>query len=158
VVKDLTVEAGSGLLVLEPVDFSWKYTSVSEKTNIILTSSEICIHLSLSVASLMLKLQNQTLAALQFGNINPLVSCTNFKRVWTSPEGTCLLVHLVFVGRHIIVFLLYLFCFFAQVVTYPVNLIDRSYIVGYLPGYNLTFWRPQAPSNYVILGDCVSSR
>lgn len=26
------------------------------------------------------------------------------------------------------------------------------------PGYNLTFWRPRAPSNYVILGDCVTSR
>ncbi|XP_062223332.1 uncharacterized protein LOC133922148 [Phragmites australis] len=115
VVKDLTVEAGSGLLVLEPVDVSWKYTSVSEKTNIVLTSTDVCIHLSLSVASLLLKLQNQTLAALQFGNISPLVSCTNFKRVWSSPNGD-------------------------------------------LPGYNLTFWRPQAPSNYVILGDCLSSR
>ncbi|BAF08745.2 Os02g0470400 [Oryza sativa Japonica Group] len=90
VVKDLTIEAGSGLLVLEPVDVSWKYTSVSEKTNIVLASTD-------------------------FGNNNPLVSCINFKRVWTSPNGE-------------------------------------------LPGYNLTFWRPQAPSNYVILGDCVSSR
>ncbi|KAK3157946.1 hypothetical protein QOZ80_2AG0130600 [Eleusine coracana subsp. coracana] len=115
VVKDLTVEAGSGLLVLEPMDVSWKYTSVNEKTNVVLTSTDICIHLSLSVASLLLKLQNQTLAALQFGNISPLISCTNFKRVWSSPDGD-------------------------------------------LPGYNLTFWRPQAPSNYVILGDCVSSR
>uniref|UniRef100_A0A0E0NER2 C2 domain-containing protein n=1 Tax=Oryza rufipogon TaxID=4529 RepID=A0A0E0NER2_ORYRU len=115
VVKDLTIEAGSGLLVLEPVDVSWKYTSVSEKTNIVLASTDVYIHLSLSVASLLLKLQNQTLAALQFGNNNPLVSCINFKRVWTSPNGE-------------------------------------------LPGYNLTFWRPQAPSNYVILGDCVSSR
>lgn len=26
------------------------------------------------------------------------------------------------------------------------------------PLYNLTFWRPRAPSNYVILGDCVTSR
>lgn len=23
---------------------------------------------------------------------------------------------------------------------------------------NLTFWRPRAPSNYVVLGDCVTSR
>ncbi|CAL5058295.1 unnamed protein product [Urochloa decumbens] len=115
VVKDLTIEAGSGLLVLEPVDVSWKYTSINEKANIVLTSTDVCIHLSLSVASLMLKLQNQTLAALQFGNISPLVSCTNFNRIWSSPNGD-------------------------------------------LPGYNLTFWRPQAPSNYVILGDCVSSR
>ncbi|KAL6634351.1 hypothetical protein ACP70R_027022 [Stipagrostis hirtigluma subsp. patula] len=114
-IKDLTIEAGSGLLVLEPVDVSWKYTSVNEKTNIVLASTDICIHLSLSVASLLLKLQSQTLAALQFGNISPLVSCTNFKRIWSSPNGD-------------------------------------------LPGYNLTFWRPQAPSNYVILGDCVSSR
>lgn len=88
------MEAGSGLLVLEPVDVSWKYTSVSEKTNVILTSTDVCIHLSLSVASLLLKLQDQTFAALQFGNINPLVSCTNFKRVWTSPKGTCLFVPL----------------------------------------------------------------
>jgi vacuolar protein sorting-associated protein 13A/C len=87
VVKDLSIEAGSGLIVLEPVDFSWKYTSVNEKTNIILTSTDVCIHLSLSVASLLLKLQNQTLAALQFGNISPLISCTNFKRVWSSPDG-----------------------------------------------------------------------
>ncbi|KAL6841988.1 hypothetical protein ACP4OV_028188 [Aristida adscensionis] len=113
--KDLTIEAGSGLVVIEPVDVSWKYTSVNEKTNIALVSTDVCIHLSLSVASLLLKLQSQTLAALQFGNISPLVSCTNFKRVWSSPNGD-------------------------------------------LPGYNLTFWRPQAPSNYVILGDCVSSR
>jgi len=26
------------------------------------------------------------------------------------------------------------------------------------PNNNITFWRPQAPANYVILGDCVTSR
>jgi vacuolar protein sorting-associated protein 13A/C len=100
VVKDLTIEAGSGLLVLEPVDVSWKYTSVSEKTNIVLASTDVYIHLSLSVASLLLKLQNQTLAALQFGNNNPLVSCINFKRVWTSPNGTCVLLPLTLTIFH----------------------------------------------------------
>lgn len=114
-VKDLTVEAGSGLVILEPVDISGGYTSVKDKTNISLVSSDICIHLSLNVLSLLLQLQEQATAALQFGNANPLASCTNFKRVWVSPEGA-------------------------------------------LPGYNLTFWRPQAPSNYAILGDCVTSR
>lgn len=86
-VKDLAVEAGSGLVVLAPVDISGGYTSVKEKTNISITSTDICIHLSLSVASLLLKLQNEALAALQFGNVNPLASCTNFKQIWASPKG-----------------------------------------------------------------------
>ncbi|XP_062108869.1 uncharacterized protein LOC133819601 isoform X1 [Humulus lupulus] len=114
-VKDLTVEAGSGLIVLYPVDISGGYTSVKEKTNMSLISTNICIHLSLSVISLMLNLQNQAFAALQFGNIIPLAPCTNFDRIWVSPKENG-------------------------------------------PGYNLTFWRPRAPSNYAILGDCVTSR
>nr|DAD29104.1 TPA_asm: hypothetical protein HUJ06_030572 [Nelumbo nucifera] len=114
-VKDLTVEAGSGLIVLDPVDISGGYTSVKDKTNISLISTNICFHLSLSVISLVLNLQNQAAAALQFGNADPLASCSNFDRLWVSQKGIA-------------------------------------------PGYNLTFWRPRAPSNYVILGDCVTSR
>lgn len=113
--KDFTIEAGSGLVILEPMDVSGGYTSVKDKTSISMVSSDICIHLSLSVSLLLLKLQNQAFDALQFGKVNPLVSCTNFKRIWVSPKGD-------------------------------------------FPGYNLTFWRPQAPSNYAILGDCVTSR
>ncbi|KAJ4956285.1 hypothetical protein NE237_013068 [Protea cynaroides] len=114
-VKDLTIEAGSGLIILDPVDISGGYTSVKEKTNISVLSTDVCIHLSLSVISLVLNLQNQAAAALQFGNADPLASCTNFDRLWVSPKGNG-------------------------------------------PGYNLTFWRPRAPSNYVIFGDCVTSR
>lgn len=112
--KGLTLEAGSGLTVLDPVDISGGYTSVKDKTNISLVATDICIHLSLSVISLVLNLQNQATAALQFGNANPLAPCTNFDRVWVSPKenGPC---------------------------------------------DNLTFWRPRAPSNYVVLGDCVTS-
>lgn len=114
-VKDLTVEAGSGLIVLDPVDISGGYTSVKDKTNMSLISTNICIHLSLSAISLILSLQNQAFAALQFGNMIPLAPCTNFDRIWVSPKENG-------------------------------------------PGYNLTFWRPRAPSNYAILGDCVTSR
>ncbi|KAL5541456.1 hypothetical protein UlMin_009166 [Ulmus minor] len=114
-VKDLTIEAGSGLTVLDPVDISGGYTSVKDKTNMSLQSTNICIHLSLSAISLILSLQNQAFAALQFGNAIPLAPCTNFVRLWVSPKEN---------GP---------------------------------PGCNLTFWRPQAPSNYVILGDCVTS-
>ncbi|KAF3970469.1 hypothetical protein CMV_005848 [Castanea mollissima] len=114
-VKDLTVEAGSGFIILDPVDISGGYTSVKDKTNISLISTDICIHLSLSAISVILNLQKQAAAALEFGNAIPLAPCTNFDRLWVSPKenGT------------------------------------RN---------NLTFWRPRAPSSYVILGDCVTSR
>ncbi|GAV71650.1 DUF946 domain-containing protein/DUF1162 domain-containing protein/Chorein_N domain-containing protein [Cephalotus follicularis] len=114
-VKDLTVEAGSGLIILDPVDISGGYTSVKEKTNMSMISTDICIHLSLSAFSLLLNLQSQATAALQFGNAIPLAPCTNFDRIWVSPKEN---------GSH----------------------------------NNLTFWRPRAPTNYVILGDCVTSR
>ncbi|XVE82332.1 hypothetical protein DITRI_Ditri15bG0139900 [Diplodiscus trichospermus] len=114
-VKDLTVEAGSGLIILDPLDISGGYTSIKEKTNMSLMLTDICIHLSLSALSLLLNLQNQAAAALQFGNAIPVAPCINFDRIWVSPKEN---------GSH----------------------------------NNLTIWRPQAPSNYVILGDCVTSR
>ncbi|KAK6160946.1 hypothetical protein DH2020_004327 [Rehmannia glutinosa] len=113
--KDLTVEAGSGLVVLDPVDVSGGYTSVKDKTNISIMFTDIFAHLSLSVISLLLNLQSQASTALQFGNADPLSPCTNFDRIWVSPKEN---------GRL----------------------------------SNLTFWRPRAPSNYVVLGDCVTSR
>ncbi|CAL1397515.1 unnamed protein product [Linum trigynum] len=114
-VKDLSVEAGSGLMILDPVDISGGYTSIKDKTNISLISTDVCFHLSLSTISLLLNLQNQATAALQFGNAIPLAPCTNFDRIWVSPKENG-------------------------------------------PRNKLTFWRPRAPANYVILGDCVTSR
>lgn len=81
------MEAGSGLVILDPLDISGAYTSVKDKTNISVIASDICSHLSLSVASLLLQLQNQASAALQFGTANPVAPCTNFKRVWISKKG-----------------------------------------------------------------------
>ncbi|KAI4335042.1 hypothetical protein L6164_013726 [Bauhinia variegata] len=114
-VKEFTVETGSGLIILDPVDISGGYTSLKDKTNISLLSTDICIRLSLSAISLILNLQTQAFTALSFGNALPLVPCINFDRIWVSQkEGD------------------------------PYN--------------NFTFWRPRAPANYVILGDCVTSR
>ncbi|KAI3684030.1 hypothetical protein L1987_84552 [Smallanthus sonchifolius] len=113
--KDLTVEAGSGLKILDPVDISAGYTSVKDKTNISLISSDIYVHLSLSAISLILNLQSQAFDALRFQSADPLSPCTNYDQVWVSPKAK---------GHH--------------------NAI--------------TFWRPRAPPNYVILGDCVTSR
>ncbi|KAL1372338.1 hypothetical protein AAHE18_01G196400 [Arachis hypogaea] len=114
-VKDFTLEAGSGLVILDPVDISGGYTSVKDKTNISLLSTDICVHLSLSAATLILNLQSQASAALSFGNATPLVQCSNYDRIWVSEKETG-------------------------------------------PNKNITFWRARAPSNYVVLGDCVTSR
>lgn len=114
-VKDLTLESGTGLTILDAVDISGGYTSVKDKTNVSIISTDICIHLSLSIITLVLNLQSQAASALQFRNANPLALCTNFECLRVSSEE---------IGMH----------------------------------NSLTFWRPRAPSNYVILGDCVTSR
>lgn len=41
---------------------------------------------------------------------------------------------------------------------YILCMIFLGLLVGCMPCYNLTFWRPQAPPSYAILGDCVTSR
>ena len=88
-VKDLNIEAGSGLVILDPLDILGGYTSVKDKSNISLILTDVCIHLSLSALSIVLNLQIQVAAALQFGNDNPLSPCTNFDRVWVSSKGPC---------------------------------------------------------------------
>ncbi|XP_074383059.1 uncharacterized protein LOC141724723 isoform X2 [Apium graveolens] len=113
--KDLVMEAGSGLIILGPVDISGGYTSVKDKTNISVISTDIYVHLSLSVISLVLNLQTQAAGAFQYGNADLLSPCTHFDRLWVSQKEN-----------------------------------------GHLN--SLTFWRPRAPSNYVVLGDCVTSR
>lgn len=105
-VKDLTVEAGSGLVVLDPVDVSGGYTSVKDKMNISVVSTDIYVHLSLGVISLLFNLQSQASAALQFGNTDPLAPCTNFDRIWVSPKGFCCLL-ILFLG----LFLYYCCCY-----------------------------------------------
>ncbi|KAK9053434.1 hypothetical protein SSX86_030068 [Deinandra increscens subsp. villosa] len=84
--KDLTLEAGSGLRILDPVDISAGYTSVKDKTNISLLTSDIYVHLSLSAISLILNLQSQAVAALRFQSADPLSPCTNFDQVWIPPK------------------------------------------------------------------------
>lgn len=85
--KDVTIESGSGLVVLDPVDIYGGFTSVKDKTNVYVASTDICLHLSLSVISLVLHLQDQATAALQYGNAKPLATCINFDRIWVSPKG-----------------------------------------------------------------------
>lgn len=112
-VKGLTVESGSGLVVLDPVDISGEYTCVQDKTSVSVMTTDIYVHLSLSVLRLLLRLQDETVAALQFGSANALSRCTHFDRIWIDKRGN---------GSN----------------------------------QHIAIWRPRPPSNYVILGDCVT--
>eukprot|EP01018_Ginkgo_biloba_P025446 Gb_15429 [translate_table: standard] len=113
-VKGLTVESGSGLVVVDPVDMSGEYTCVQDKSSLSVITTDIYIHLSFSVLRLLLRLQDEAVAALQFGSANALSRCTHFDRIW----------------------------------------VDKA---GNGSGHHIAIWRPRAPSNYVILGDCVTS-
>lgn len=112
-VKGLTVESGSGLAVLDPVDISGEYTCVQDKTNVSVMTTDIYVHLSLSVLRLLLRLQDETVSALQFGSANALSRCTHFDRIWIDKRGN---------GSN----------------------------------QRIAIWRPRPPSNYVILGDCIT--
>ena len=94
-VKDFTLEAGSGPIVMDPIDLSGGYSCTKNKTNISIVSSDLYLHLSLSVASLLLQLENQAAKVLQFGNSHPLATCTNFKQLWVAQRG---LIYFIIVG------------------------------------------------------------
>lgn len=135
------------------MDISGGYTSVKDKTNISVISGDIYVHLSISVISLVLNLQSQAAAALQFGNADLLSPCTHFDQVWVSPKGESELCSIMLAA------LLLIFSFIPVIqVSDQVTMLDIHVFAenGHLN--NLTFWRPRAPSNYVVLGDCVTSR
>ncbi|KAH9312827.1 hypothetical protein KI387_027862 [Taxus chinensis] len=86
-VKGLTVESGSGLDMLDPVDISGEYSCVQDKTSISVITTDIYIHLSFSVLRLLLRLQDEAVAALQFGSANVISCCTHFDRIWVDKRG-----------------------------------------------------------------------
>lgn len=148
--KDLTIEAGSGLRILDPVDISGGYTSVKDKTNISLISSDIYVHLSLSAISLILNLQSQAIAALRFQSADPLSPCTNYDLVWVSPKGFPLytISFLGFIGTPPVCCLFTLISLLDYVLTRMVNFLlmqKRGIIMqlhsgGLEPPPTMSFW------------------
>lgn len=139
------------------MDISGGYTSVKDKTNISVISTDIYIHLSISVISLVLNLQNQAAAALQFGNADLLSPCTHFDQVWVSPKGASYvladeLCSIMLASCYSFSVFLYISQSFKSLTRFCIDYAENGHL------NNLTFWRPRAPSNYVVLGDCVTSR
>lgn len=88
-VKGLTVEGGSGLVVVDPVDVSAEYACVQEKITFLAGASDISTRLSFNVLSLILRFQDDAFSTFKFGGAQALSRCTHFDRIWVNVSGTC---------------------------------------------------------------------
>lgn len=147
-VLGLKVES-NGITVLEPFDTCLKFSNASGKTNIHFAVSDIVMNFSFSILKLFLAVEEDILAFLRMSSKKVLVICSQFDKVASVngiPES-----------------LLLVSCF-AMLVSSKQNFFVCEHQCFhhnfFLPGYNhtYTFWRPQAPSGYAVLGDCLTPR
>jgi vacuolar protein sorting-associated protein 13A/C len=88
-VKGLTVEGGSGLVVVDPLDVTAEYACVQEKITLAAGASDISTRLSFNVLSLILRFQDDAFSTFKFGAAPALARCTHFDRIWVNVSGTC---------------------------------------------------------------------
>ncbi|CAM6084054.1 unnamed protein product [Calypogeia fissa] len=81
-VNGLTVEASSGIQVVEPVDIVVKYTNASGKQTMSLASTEIYSNFSYSIIQLILRLQADVMSFLRITSEQVTVECSEFDKVW----------------------------------------------------------------------------
>ncbi|KAG0559465.1 hypothetical protein KC19_10G107200 [Ceratodon purpureus] len=87
VVKGLTVEGGSGLVVVDPLDASAEYSCVQEKITLAAGVSDISTRLTFNVLSLILRFQEDALSTFKLGGAPALARCTHFDRIWVNATG-----------------------------------------------------------------------
>ncbi|KAL2636221.1 hypothetical protein R1flu_007700 [Riccia fluitans] len=86
-VNGLTVEAGSGIHVLEPVDMAVKYSKVSGKQHVHVAMSEVITNFSFSVLQLILRLQTDVMSFLRITSEQTTARCSDFDKIWAEDEG-----------------------------------------------------------------------
>lgn len=89
VAKGLTVEGGSGLVVVDPLDASAEYECVQEKITLTAVISGISTRLTFNVLSLILRFQDDAFSTFKLGAAPVLARCTHFDRIWVNASGTC---------------------------------------------------------------------
>lgn len=91
-VKSLTIEGGSGIVVVDPLDVTGEYSCVQDKTSMLVVSSDISMRLSYNVISLVLRIQQDAASTFYFGDARPVLPCTHFDRILVTNSGSdCLL-------------------------------------------------------------------
>lgn len=88
-VKRLTVEGGSGRVVVDSLDASAEYSCVQEKISLTVGVSDISTPLSFNVLSLILRFRDDAFSTFKFGGAPALAQCTHSDRIWVNVSGTC---------------------------------------------------------------------
>lgn len=78
----LTVEASSGVRVVEPFDTVFKFSKVAGKTNIHVAISDMLTNFSYRILQLFIRLQEDILAFLSTTSRKATVVCSQFNRIW----------------------------------------------------------------------------
>ncbi|PTQ34792.1 hypothetical protein MARPO_0076s0036 [Marchantia polymorpha] len=86
-VKSLTIEGGSGIVVVDPLDVTGEYSCVQDKTSMLVVSSDISMRLSYNVISLVLRIQQDAASTFYFGDARPVLPCTHFDRILVTNSG-----------------------------------------------------------------------
>ncbi|BBN04917.1 vacuolar protein sorting-associated protein 13A/C [Marchantia polymorpha subsp. ruderalis] len=85
-VNGLTIEASSGIHVLEPVDMGVKYTKVTGKQHIHVDMSEVVTNFSFSILQLILRLQTDVMSFLRITSEQTTVQCSEFDKIWADDD------------------------------------------------------------------------
>lgn len=86
-IKSLSIEGGSGIVVVDPLDVTGDYTCVQDKTSMTITTSDISMRLSFNVISLVLRFHQDAVSTFRFRDADPVLPCTHFDRIWVTNTG-----------------------------------------------------------------------
>lgn len=78
----LTLEASSGVQVVEPFDTIVIFSKVSRKTNIHIVISDVYINFSYSILHLLSRLQEHILTGLSMKSKKATMMCSQFDNIW----------------------------------------------------------------------------
>ena len=81
--RSLSLDASSGLRVIEPVDAEVNYSSVSGKQDVHIMLSNLFANLSFSVLQLILRLQEDISSFLRITARQATIRCYQFDKIWT---------------------------------------------------------------------------
>lgn len=86
-IKNLSIEGGSGIVVVDPLDVTGEYTCVQDKTSMIIGTTDISMRLSFNVISLVLRFHQDAVSTFRFRDAYPVLPCTHFDRIWVTNTG-----------------------------------------------------------------------
>ncbi len=80
----LTIEAKSGITVMEPFNADMSYSKVAGKQNICAKMTQICTNFSFSILHLILRLQDDVMSFMRITSEEMTVECSEFDKIWVS--------------------------------------------------------------------------